>query len=111
MKEYKLMLPLADNGGVDLSREISDIAARAVELFGGFTMGGSMLGAWRNPETSEVFFERVQPFYLASADDALVRRFAGEVCEATRQICIYLRNPAGDVEFISAPPTITVWPL
>lgn len=101
MNEYKMLMPVCDNSGapVDYTVFLQDV----LRIFGGYTLGPVCEGVWYDSAAQVTYTDEARALYIASRDAGSVAEMARRLCVVARQVCVYLRGPAGDVAFISGP--------
>lgn len=104
--EYMVVLPLMDNDGVDFdAATIENLISVAATWFGGATYDPQPArGLWVAPSTGKMYDEPVARLYVASEEPARVFDYARIVCAHLRQVCVYVRDPRGEVHFIEVEP-------
>lgn len=84
-----------------------NLELRLLRRFGGYTKVASE-GAWIDPATGEIYREPGWIYDVALEDDAeawaSLRGVAKFFCHEAEQICVYLRLPNGQVEFVERDP-------
>lgn len=84
-----------------------NLELRLLHRFGGFTKVASE-GAWIDPATGKIYREPGWIYDVAIEDDAEAwasLRDAAEIyCYEAEQLCVYLRLPNGQVEFVEQKP-------
>lgn len=109
MKEAKIILPLFDNDGAALHREIEQIEYELLCEFGGYSAVNTR-GAWRDQATGKVYHDSHVTYTLAARWDDLVDcgglvkadillNIAAKAATIMRQVCIYVALPDG-VQFV-----------
>lgn len=102
MVERTLILPLRDNDGRSLAREVASIKSELLAIAGGYSEVRHH-GAWRD-EDGTVYRDtswRVTTTVDEQQDKAIVARLP-EWCERLRQICLYTHATTVDSEFVYA---------
>lgn len=100
MKLYRYLLPLIQNDGTThYKAEIEKARQLALDLFGGYTDGGEVAGAWRD-ESGKVYNDRLRVLDVgaedtASFDVALFNLFYDQKA--------IFRAELGEVDIIAAP--------
>lgn len=99
MKLAKIVLPMLDNEGKELSDVHEHLMKRLLELWGGFTSYEG-LGKWINKQ--KVYAERVIVYDIAMErqDVVRLRTLALSICVQARQESVMIVTPNGDVEFV-----------
>lgn len=62
MKMFELNLPLADNAGKPLDKVHAVFQKLSLSMAGGYTKRPSGEGAWMDPETEKVYYDRIVPY-------------------------------------------------
>lgn len=65
MRSYLLALPLTDNAGKDTNAAHATFQKIALSVAGGYTKRPSGEGAWQDPETGRVYYDRMVPYVFA----------------------------------------------
>lgn len=108
MRLATINLPTHDNAGVSLAVETDFLRNLILDNFGGFTET-SARGAWKDDATGIVYREPVTVFSIgmdATLENAsLLRLLAGRIARDAAQVCVFITQANGDVEFVS-PETV-----
>lgn len=101
MHEARIVLPEADNSGIQLPSIHAALERELCERFGGCTVTRAS-GLWRHPDTGQVVRDRVVTYDVAidRADAPKVRAIAVEFGRRARQDAVYFRSPTGMVQII-----------
>lgn len=102
MREAMIILPNANNDGVQLHDVQDFLAEQLIEAFGGCTIRAAF-GAWHAPD-GKTMREAVSEFVTAcepSVENAArLRAIACHIGEVAHQLAVYVRYASGDVEII-----------
>lgn len=99
MKLAQIILPKFDNAHTPLVTQHAIVRGELLDRWGGYTMTEGF-GGWRSD--GKDIAEPVNIYSVAMERAAVVefRQWAKGVCTLTRQQCVMIVTPNGDVEFI-----------
>lgn len=103
MIERTIVLPVRDNDGRSLAREVASVKSELLAIAGGYSES-KQSGAWRD-EDGTVYRDqswRVTTTVDEQQDKAIVARLP-EWCERLRQICLYTHTTPVESAFVYAP--------
>ena len=102
MKKCVLLIPLRYNDGSEVSPDvITRILNGFYELFGGYSVAGTVKGAYRMKDGSRANDDSLEIWVVVDPNRIEdVRRRASEICKELLQESIYLEVLESDVEFV-----------
>jgi hypothetical protein len=105
VKEYGILVPLADNAGEAFPSQIFEmLEAELLDHFGGFTRQDGGTGVWRDPATNRVYRDPNCVYIVATADrkaKATILALARRWCVMLAQEAIYVRLPGGNAVIVA----------
>jgi hypothetical protein len=103
-RKYTVLIPLNYNDGTKVpDAELDEIYNKFYTLAGGYTLTGTVTGAFRTKDGSKQV-DRSTIVWVGIDDDqeAKLKQLVAEICSRLRQEAIYLERTEGAIEFI--PP-------
>jgi hypothetical protein len=103
MREARIILPFAENGGKDITFAHETLARELASTFGGFT-AFNVQGGWVNGE-GKLYLDAGRAYDVAMADTeenaAKLRGIARGIGKLTHQEAVYLRYANGEVDILT----------
>lgn len=104
MREARIILPVLDNNGATLAHVHTGLKRSLCEAFGGYTALASQ-GGWLDSATGRLYEEAGIAYDVAvnpidATHGRRLRAIAAHAAREASQVCVYLRLPNGDVEFV-----------
>ena len=100
MKKLLFLVPVRDNDGRSFHAEDWEwVELRLLELAGGFTMEGEVLGQWRGDDGT-VYQDTSRRYAIAMAELEQAWGLLGEVKKRFRQEALYTEQPEVRVEIL-----------
>lgn len=105
MIKRTIVLPVLDNDGKPLAKELEAAEAMFLEIVGGYTCADAT-GSWRDPKTGITYTEANQTYTIVSDEweDQAVQAIIPKLAEALRQVTIYTESTIVDVSFVAKIP-------
>lgn len=113
--ESRILLPLLDNAGKSLAHVHKALQLDLMQSFGGFS-ASPISGVWLDKETGKEYRDESTAYDIAAdwnaaaydgADFSNADRLldlARWHCRAANQVCLYLRNGKGVVQYVDPLP-------
>ena len=103
--ERTFIVPVADNNGLSLDHEISEIENVLLDIVGGFSVV-EQRGCWKGDD-GKVYRDHSLRFSTTCSDlqDTLITALLPYWTSLTRQECLFTSSTTVAVEFISPLPT------
>ncbi len=89
MKEFKLLIPLADNSGKSFSDQtIADFQSACIKRFGGLSNGGNVVGYWT--DGNKIYRDTNIVYFLATNDIQEIKSLLAEWNSVFQQEAFYI---------------------
>ena len=100
--KYTILIPLSYNDGTQVpDAERNEIYNRFYALANGYTLAGTVVGAYRSKDGSKQVDSSTAIWVAIDEDkESALRRLVAEICTRLRQETIYLERTGETVDFI-----------